>query len=429
MVIKQYDSESGARKRAGTLSTRRCPERQAVKAASSPEDEGPKPRQERETAMHRSKIIRTPAWIGATVLLVTVAGSGGILAAWKGASLARSAAASAHPPEQSEAVTGAVAAPREYRPSASSIGTVLALRSVTLRNELAGTVRQAALTPGQIVEPGTILVALDVSVEAAELAAQEAQAALTETTLARLQRLLEHHAVSVEEVDRARAERDVALAEISRIKAIIARKTLRAPFRARVGLSDVHTGQYLPEGTVITTLQGVESAENVDFTVAQDVAAGLRVGDSVIVTAGNGQQPSTARIVAIDSRVDPVTRKAMVGAPIKGGGLVAAPGASGRVQVPIGRPAESVVVPVSALRKGPDGDHVFVLSPDEKGKTRAHLRPVETGEVLGDSVLVLRGLKPGEQVAASGAFKLREGVLVTIADAAAPANGKEGGTR
>src|ERR1051326_6503836 len=96
MVIKQYDSESGARKRAGTLSTRRCPERQAVKAASSPEDEGPKPRQERETAMHRSKIIRTPAWIGATVLLVTVAGSGGILAAWKGASLARSAAASAH---------------------------------------------------------------------------------------------------------------------------------------------------------------------------------------------------------------------------------------------------------------------------------------------------------------------------------------------
>ena len=380
--------------------------------------------------MHRSKIIRTPAWIGATILLVTVAGSGGILAAWKGASLARSAAASAHPPEPSEVVTGAVAEPREYRPTASSIGTVLALRSVTLRNELAGTVRQASLTPGQIVEPGTILVALDVSVESAELAAQQAQAALTETTLARLQRLLEHHAVSVEEVDRARAERDVAVAEIARIKAIIARKTIRAPFRARVGLSDVHAGQYLPEGTELTTLQGVDSAENVDFTVAQDVAAGLRVGDSVVVTAGNGQTPSSARIVAVDSRVDPVTRNAMVRARIRAGELVTSPGASVRVQVPTGRSTESVVVPVSALRKGPDGDHVFVLSADGQGKTRAHLRPVQAGEVLGDEVLILQGLKPGEQVAASGAFKLREGVLVALAGGSgASANGKEGGAR
>src|SRR5437867_9258301 len=157
-------------------------------------------------------------------------------------------------PDPSEAVTLAVAAPRQHQPSTSAVGTVLALRSVTLRNELAGTVRQVTLSPGQIVEAGTVLVALDVSVEAASLQAEEARAALTETTLSRLQRLLEHNAGSVEVVDRARGERDVSLAEIARIKAIIARKTLRAPFRARVGLADVHPGQYLSEGTVLTTL-------------------------------------------------------------------------------------------------------------------------------------------------------------------------------
>ena len=45
---------------------------------------------------------------------------------------------------------------------------------------------------------------------------------------------------------------------------------------------------------------------------------------------------------------------------------------------------------------------------------RVWLRPVEAGEMLGDSILILDGLQAGEQVAASGAFKLREGVLVVV---------------
>jgi len=371
------------------------------------------------------QFARSPAWVGAAVLHVTVIGGGGALVAWKGSAQERSAHASDGMPEPSEAVTMAVAEPREHQPTTSAVGTVLALRSVTLRNELAGTVRQVRLTPGQIVEPGTVLVGLDVSVEAASLKAEEARAALAETTLHRLERLLEHNAVSAEEVDRARSERDVALAEIARNKAVIERKTIRAPFRARIGLSDVHPGQYLPEGTLLTTLQGVDAAANVDFTVAQDVAVGLHVGDSIVVTAGNDDTPTTARIVAIDAKVDPTTRNAMVRARVKGDVLIAGPGASVRVLVPVGGVTEAVAVPVSALRKGPDGDHMFVIAVDEHGKDRAHLRPVQAGEVLGDEVLILQGEKPGGRVAASGAFKLREGVLVALASDSA-ASGKGG---
>jgi membrane fusion protein, multidrug efflux system len=114
-----------------------------------------------------------------------------------------------------------------------------------LRNELAGTIRQVMLTPGQVVELGMVLVALDVSVERAELKAQQAQAVLAETVLNRALRLSRGGAASEEEVDRARAERDVALAQMARTKAVIAKKTIRAPFRVRVGLADVHPGQYL----------------------------------------------------------------------------------------------------------------------------------------------------------------------------------------
>jgi membrane fusion protein (multidrug efflux system) len=314
-----------------------------------------------------------------------------------------------------ESVTVAVAKEREHRPTTTSIGTVLALRSITLRNELPGTIRQVMLMPGQVVEPGTVLLALDVSVEEAELKAQRAQAALVQTVLGRMQRLRQRRAVSEEEVDRALAERNVALAQIARTKAIIAKKTIHAPFRARVGLADVHPGQYLNEGTQLTTLQGVNDAAHVDFTVAQHVASGLRERESVEVFATSDSPPIAAEIVALDARVDPTTRNAMVRARIEDTANAPAPGSSVRVRVPVGPPRAVVTVPVSALRKGPGSDYVFVLAPDKDGKTRAHVRQVQSGTMLGDEVVIDAGLSAGEQVAASGSFKLREAVLVVIA--------------
>jgi membrane fusion protein (multidrug efflux system) len=355
-------------------------------------------------------------WVKSVLLLGVVIACGALLAAWKHSAMQDSQAASANQPEPMEVVTAAVAKQLDHRPTTTSIGTVLAMRSITLRNELAGTVSQARLTSGQIVEAGALLVLLDVSVEEAELKAQEAQASLAKTVLTRRQHLSRDLATAEEEVDRARADLQVAVAQIARTKAIIARKTIRAPFRARVGLADVHPGQYLNEGTQLTTLQGVERAVHVDFTVAQQVAAGLRVGDEVEVLAAGSSAPIVAKIVALDSRVDPTTRNAMVRARIEGEPNAPAPGASVRVQVPVGQSRKAVAVPASAVRKGPGGDQVFVLTSGEDGKVRAYLRTVGSGAILGDEVVILSGLSAGERVAAAGAFKLRDAVLVSIAD-------------
>ena len=165
--------------------------------------------------------------------------------------------------------------------------------------------------------------------------AREAQLALAGTSLKRLENLLTRQAVSAEEVDRARAERDVADAEIARIRAIIARKTLRAGFRARIGLSDVHPGQYLAEGTELTTLQGVGGSPT-STSRSPRVSPGLRVGDSLQVAPSESATPVTARIVAIDARVDPVTRNATVRARVSDPRHAFAPGASVRVRLPVG---------------------------------------------------------------------------------------------
>jgi membrane fusion protein (multidrug efflux system) len=356
-------------------------------------------------------------WIGSVLLLLVVLGIAAGLGFYKYTTIQKAMAAGADRPEEMQSVSVAVAAEREHRRTTTAIGTVVALRSITLKNELPGTVRQVMLKPGEVVEAGTVLVALDVSVEVAELKGQEAQLAMTETVLARARRASQTVSVPEEEVEKARAQRDIAMAQIARTKAVIARKTIRAPFKARVGLADVHPGQYLAEGTQLTTLQGVDPAAHVDFSVPQAVAFGLKPGDGVDLFVGLGT-PIPARVVAVDAKIDPTTRNALVRARVEApaGGPAPAPGAAVRVRVSVGAPMTAVAVPASALRKGPQGDHVFIIAKEPDGKSRAKMRTVETGTVVGDDVLIVKGLTAGEQVAASGSFKLRDGVLVGVAE-------------
>ena len=73
-----------------------------------------------------------------------------------------------------------------------------------------------------------------------------------------------------------------------------------------------------------------------------------------------------------------------------------------------------MAIPASALRKGPGGDFVFIVAPDQDNKTRAQQRPVTVEALAGDEVVIRTGLAVGEQVATSGSFKLRDAVLVSI---------------
>lgn len=355
--------------------------------------------------------------IRSAMLIAAVVSVGVGLSAWKLASAEAAQAAAANQPEPMEVVTAAVAASHEHRETTTSIGTVLATRSVALRNEVPGTVAEVELTSGRIVDQGAVLVALDVSVEQAELRALQARAELARTTLERYERMAGRQAVSAIELDNARAEYDIARAEMARVEAIIDRKTIRAPFRARVGLADVHRGQFLEAGTLLTTLQGVDDAVHVDFSVSQTVAAGLASGDVVEVVVGQDVDvPVPAWIVAVDARVDASTRNALIRARIESAGGRLTPGASVGVRVPVGGVQSVVVVPASGLRRGPAGDHVFVLSDGADGHTRAHVRSVQAGPLLGRDVVIVSGLEAGERVAASGSFKLREGVLVSVPD-------------
>ena len=84
----------------------------------------------------------------------------------------------------------------------------------------------------------------------------------------------------------------------------------------------------------------------------------------------------------------------------------------------------SAGAPANALRKGPAGDHVFVLAADAQGQVRAQQRTVQVAALLGEEVVLESGLSAGERVAAAGSFKLRDAALVAVAEPASA-----GGTR
>lgn len=353
------------------------------------------------------------AWVA---VLLAIGGTAGGLGYYKYMEISAAIAAAEASPEPREAVEAVRARRGEWAASTRAVGTVVALRQVEIRNELPGTVIEVGFASGDIVEAGQVLVRLDTRQERAAVAAAQAEAQLAQTVFDRRSRLAPGDVVSVLDLDRARAELAAATARVSGLEAGIAKKTLAAPFRARVGLTDLQPGAYLDEGASIAMLQGVDSDAYVDFTLPQDMAAAIRPG--VAVSLAGQQIPDgsvSAEIVAEDASVDADNRAVRFRAIARGLGERLRPGAFVDVVAVTAPPQPALLVPLTAVRRAPYGDHVFVLA-EEAGQSRARQRIVQTGPLQGTDIVITDGLAEGELIAGAGSFKLRDGLLVVSAD-------------
>jgi membrane fusion protein, multidrug efflux system len=352
---------------------------------------------------------RSLAWVA---VLLAIGGTAGGLGYYKYAEISAAIAAAEAFPEPRETVEAVRVRRGEWAASTRAVGTVVALRQVEIRNELAGTVVEMGFASGDIVEAGQVLVRLDTREEDASLAAAQAEARLARVVFDRRDRLRSSDAVSALDLDRAREELAAADARVAGLEAVIRKKTLLAPFRARVGLTDLQPGAYLDEGTTIAMLQGVDRDAFVDFALPQDMAAAIRPGVSVNLTGA--QMPGgsvAAEIVAEDASVDASNRAVRFRAIARGLGEALRPGAFVDVVALTAPPRPALLVPLTAVRRAPYGQHVFVLV-DEDGQSRARQRIVQTGAVQGTDIVVTDGLAEGELIAGAGSFKLREGLLV-----------------
>ena len=304
----------------------------------------------------------------------------------------------------------------QQRSSTTIIGTVVAPRSIQLKTETVGTVKAIHFQSGDLVQPGQVLVELDTSVEEAMLASAKAGLRIAESTFRRIKKAMEVQALSELDLDQTEAQLAQAQAEVARIEAVIRRKVLVAPFQARAGVFDIQPGQYLSEGSQITMLQGVDQFVFVDFMMPQQVADNLQVGDSVTLEhLGENLQ---AQVVAVDSQADRVTRSLGARAKVLTPPATLQINDSVRVVAQYGAAQSTILIPSSALRTDPTGAFCFVAQTDPSDTSRwiAKRRDVLVGATLGNSVSILQGLDPKEQVIADGSFKIYDGTWVVPSD-------------
>jgi membrane fusion protein, multidrug efflux system len=325
-----------------------------------------------------------------------------------------------------EAVTTIVAGREDWPSTLTAIGTVAAVRGVTVSADLPGVVDRIAFDSGLAVREGDVLAVQDTRQERAQLAAAEAQRDLARVNFERIQGLLDERVVSRAEFDRATADERQAKARVGEISATIDRKTIRAPFPGVLGIRHVNLGQYLSGGDALVTLQSLNPIY-VNFGVPQQAMAQVRAGRVVRVTiddrAGAARE---GRITAIDSVVDESTRNLQAQATLSNADGRLRPGMFVQTEVVVGAASPVISLPASAISYAPFGDSVFVVSDlkDPKGRTYRGVRQqfVKLGPARGDQISVVSGVKAGDEVVTSGVFKLRNGAAVHINNTVRPGN-------
>jgi RND family efflux transporter, MFP subunit len=332
------------------------------------------------------------------------------------------AAAAAMPPTT---VTATEARQESWNNSLSATGSLLAVQGVTVGAEVPGKVVKINFEAGAAVKAGDLLVQLDTTTEQAQLRAAEASAALAKANLERARELRENNTNSLAELDAADARAKEADAQVEAIKAVIAKKTIRAPFDGRLGLRLVNLGQILREGDPISTLQTLDPIY-VNFSLPQQRVSQIAPGAVVHVTSDAAPGESfEGKITAISPEVDMATRNIRVQATIANRNEMLRPGMFANVEVMLPTKTEALAIPVTAVLYAPYGDSVFVIDEkkdEESGKVQQVLRQqfVRLGGARGDFVNVIDGLKPGEQVVTAGVFKLRGGIPVVVDNTLAP---------
>ncbi|WP_224771044.1 efflux RND transporter periplasmic adaptor subunit [Pseudomonas sp. FEN] len=313
----------------------------------------------------------------------------------------------------------------DWQPNVSAVGSIKAVRGVDVTTEVGGIVRTLGFKPGQQVAAADLLVQLNADSDIAQLHSLEATANLAATVLKRDKAQLAVNAVSQAQVEADDADLKAKVAAAEQQRALLAKKSIRAPFAGKIGITSVNPGQFLNPGDKIATLQTFNPIY-IDFNVPQAQLGAIALGQAVSVTAsGLPKQTFSGKVTAIDTRFDPTTRNVTVEATIDNPQQSLVPGMFAQAVVESGAKQRYLTVPQTAVTYNPYGATVFIaLHKSDQGNDvlTAQQTFIETGATRGDQVAILSGVKEGDQVITSGQMKLKNGSPVKIDNQGAPLN-------
>jgi len=313
-----------------------------------------------------------------------------------------------------------------------ALGTVTPPITSTLVPQVSGVLTEVLFTEGQMVRKGDVLARIDVRPYEQQLAQargqkarDEAQLVAARLTLSRYQTLLAQDSIARQDVDTQAAlvkqlegavQADAASVGSAELNVGFA--TLRAPISGRIGLRAVDPGNLVTSRSAggIATITQVMPIDVV-FSVPQErvgaVTAAQKAGQLPVAALDRARaQPlAQGQFLTLDNVVNAATGTVRAKARFANTDGALFPGQFVNARLQLGQ-AEGVLVPVTAVRTGPQGDYVYVIDTEDT----AHTRVVTRGLANAEQVLLTQGLKAGERVVSEGGDRVKDGGKVRLAD-------------
>lgn len=332
-------------------------------------------------------------------------------------------------------VVGATARQGDMPVYLTGLGSVAASNTVVVKSRVEGQIVRIAFEEGQLVHAGDVLAEIDprpfeVQLTQAEgqMARDLAQLQEARRSLARFRDLLGKGVVAKQEYDDRAAtagqlegavKLDQGLIDGAKLQLTYAKVT--APISGRVGLRRVDVGNVVHPTdeaglVVLTQTQPI----SVTFTMPEDdlpaVLAKLRTGRPPVEAydrAGTTKL-ATGTLLTVDNQIDQTTGTTRLKAEFANDDGSLFPNQFVNVRLLIDVRSEAVIVPASAIQRGPQGTFVYAVTADRT----VEARPVTVGPTVGTDAAIERGVAAGDVVVIEGVDKLRPGSVVAVKAAA-----------
>jgi multidrug efflux system membrane fusion protein len=316
------------------------------------------------------------------------------------------------------------------------LGQAQAYNTVTVRTRVDGQVVKIGFAEGQMVNAGDLIAQIDPRPYQAALDQAKAKKTQDEANLANARLDLQRYSTLAKQSFATQQQLDTQSAMVSQLIAQIAADSaaidaatvqldytrIRAPIAGRTGFRLVDEGNLVAaaQQTGIVTIAQLQPIAVV-FTAPQDevtgVNAALAAGAPEVqaLNSEGSKVLAAGRLIVIDNQVDAAAGSIRLKAEFENKDNALWPGLAVSTRLTVGVAKDALVVPASALQRGPDGYFVYVVD----DRNRAVLRPVVVPHQDQDLAVVEKGVSVGERVITAGQYVIQNGSPVAVAAVAA----------
>ena len=305
------------------------------------------------------------------------------------------------------------------------VATLKSRDTAVIMPQVEGQITAIFVHSGSRVSAGTPLMQIDPAKQQATLktqedtlAAKQAEVKWDEQEFERNSGLYDAKVISKQALDQSRTALDQARAQLQALQAQVRQESVQlhyyrvtAPSAGIVGDIPVRVGDRVTTTTPLTTVDKPGSLEAYVY-VPIERSSQLKPNLPVQIVDQSGNVIAESRINFISPQVDSTTQTVLAKAPIANSNDKLRNAQFIHARIVWGTQQRTVVPVLAVSRLG--GQYFAFVAEQQGGKTVAHQKPLQVGDMTGNNYVVLEGIKPGDKIIVSGTQFLIDGAPVIV---------------